>query len=94
MKRPQNFDELLDIAKNRPDIHGALSQLGIGLKRVGYAMGGERWQTETNGGTSGDLSAIAFIEKPSSSRHKIKNIVYSFFFYRKTRIQKRGVAAH
>ena len=64
MKRPQNFDELLDIAKNRPDVHGALSQLGISLKRVGYAMGGERWQTETKGGTSGDLSAIAFIEKP------------------------------
>ena len=64
MKRPQNFDELLDIAKNRPDVHGALSQLGINLKRVGYAMGGERWQTETRGGTSGDLSAIAFIEKP------------------------------
>lgn len=64
MKRPQNFDELLDIAKNRPDVHGALSQLGISLKRVGYAMGGERWQTETKGGTAGDLSAIAFIEKP------------------------------
>lgn len=64
MKRPQNFNELLDIAKNRPDVHAALSQLGISLKRVGYAMGGERWQTETKGGTSGDLSAIAFIEKP------------------------------
>ena len=67
MKRPQNFDELLDIAKNRPDVHGALSQLGISLKRVGYAMGGERWQTETKGGTSGDLSAIAFIEKDDGS---------------------------
>ncbi len=47
MKRPQNFDELLNIAKVRPDVHGALSQLGISLKRVGRSMGGERWQTAT-----------------------------------------------
>ena len=67
MKRPQNFDELLDIAKNRPDVHGALSQLGISLKRVGHSMGGVRWQTETKSGTSGDLSAIAFIEKDDGS---------------------------
>ena len=67
MKRPQNFDELLDIAKKRPDVHGALSQIGIHLKHVGYSMGGERWQTETKSGTSGDLSAIAFIEKSDGS---------------------------
>ena len=67
MKRPQNFDELLNIAKNRPDVHGALSQLGISLKRVGHSMGGVRWQTETKSGTSGDLSAIAFIEKSDGS---------------------------
>ena len=67
MKRPQNFDELLNIAKNRPDVHGALSQLGISLKRVGHSMGGVRWQTETKSGTSGDLSAVAFIEKPDGS---------------------------
>ena len=86
MKRPQNFDELLDIAKNRPDVHGALAQLGKSLKRAGRSIDGIRWQIETKCGTSVDLSAIAFIEKPGSSRHKIKNIVYSFFFYRKTRI--------
>ena len=67
MKRPQNFDELLDIAKKRPDVHGALSQLGVSLKRVGYSMDGARWQTETKSGTSGDLSAIAFIEKDDGS---------------------------
>ena len=67
MKRPQNFDELLDIAKKRPDVHGALSQLGVSLKRVGRSMGGIRWQTKTKGGTSGDLSAIAFIEKVDGS---------------------------
>ena len=67
MKRPQNFDELLNIAKNRPDVHGALSQLGISLKRVGHSMGGVRWQTETKSGTSGDLSAVAFIEKSDGS---------------------------
>ena len=67
MKRPQNFDELLDIAKKRPDVHGALSQLGVSLKRVGHSMGGVRWQTETKSGTSGDLSAIAFIEKDDGS---------------------------
>ena len=64
MKRPNNFDDLLNIAKSRPDVHGALSQLGISLKRAGYSMGGNRWQTATKSGTSGDLSAIAFIEKP------------------------------
>ena len=67
MKRPQNFDELLNIAKVRPDVHGALSQLGISLKRAGYSMGGNRWQTATKSGTAGDLSAIAFIEKPDGS---------------------------
>ena len=64
MKRPNNFDELLAIAKDRPDVHGALSQVGISLKHVGYSMGGERWQTETKSGTQGDFSAIAFIHKP------------------------------
>ena len=67
MKRPQNFDELLNIAKVRPDVHGALSQVGISLKHVGYSMGGERWQTETRSGTQGDFSAIAFIHKPDGS---------------------------
>lgn len=67
MKRPQNFDELLDIAKKRPDVHGALSQLGVSLKRVGYSMGGVRWQIETKSGTSGDRSAIVFIEKSDGS---------------------------
>ena len=64
MKRPNNFDALLKIAKESPDVHGALSQVGISLKHVGYSMGGERWQTETKSGTQGDFSAIAFIHKP------------------------------
>ena len=64
MKRPNNFDDLLNVAKYHPDVHGALSQVGISLKHVGYSMGGERWQTETRSGTQGDFSAIAFIHKP------------------------------
>ena len=67
MKRPNNFDDLLNVAKYHPDVHGALSQVGISLKHVGYSMGGERWQTATKSGTSGDLSAIAFIHKPDGS---------------------------
>ncbi len=67
MKRPNNFDALLKIAKESPDVHGALSQVGISLKHVGYSMGGERWQTETRSGTQGDFSAIAFIHKPDGS---------------------------
>ena len=67
MKRPNNFDDLLNVAKHHPDVHGALSQVGISLKHVGYSMGGERWQTETRSGTQGDFSAIAFIHKPDES---------------------------
>lgn len=67
MKRPQNFDELLDIAKKRPDVHGALSQLGKSLKRAGRSMDGIRWQIETKSGTSGDFSAIVFIEMDDGS---------------------------
>ena len=67
MKRPNNFDDLLNVAKYHPDVHGALSQVGISLKHVGYSMGGERWQTETRSGTQGDFSAIAFIHKPDGS---------------------------
>ena len=52
MKRPTNFDDLLKLAKESPDVHGALAQIGIHLKHVGYARDGERWQTATKSGTS------------------------------------------
>ena len=73
MKRPNNFEDLLNIAKSHPDLLGALSQLGVHLKQVGYSMGGERWQTETKSGKSGDLSAIVFIHKPNGTWNIIDN---------------------
>ena len=73
MKRPDNFDELLEVAKNRPDLRGAMSRVGIELKRVGSSRGGTRYQTSTKGRSDGDLSSVVFIENANGSWVVIDN---------------------
>ena len=68
MKRPNNWEELLEIAKRQPDLLGAMERVGIPLKRVGSSRkGGKRYQTTTKKLEEGDLSSVVFIENPDGS---------------------------
>ncbi len=68
MKRPNNWEELLEIAKRQPDLLGAMERVGIPLKRVGGSRrGGKRYQTTTKKLGEGDLSSVVFIENPDGS---------------------------
>ena len=65
---PENFDELLKSARERPLLPEALKQFGVELKPVGHGHGGSvRWQTTTKSGRSGDLSSVVFFENPDGS---------------------------
>lgn len=66
MKRPINFDELLNVAKERPDLLGALRRHGIDLRRVGVSSrGAVKYKTTNVQGVPGDLSAVVFMHNAS-----------------------------
>ncbi len=67
MKRSSNFSDLLDIARNQPDVIGAMSRLGIQLKQVGGSRGKTRYQTTTDTHKEGDLSSVVFMKNPDGS---------------------------
>lgn len=72
--RPENFEELLVAARERPMLREALRQLGVDLKRVGHGKGGStRFQTTTRGGRADDLSAVVFFERTDGSWIAIDN---------------------
>ncbi len=66
MKRPDNFDELLNVAKERPDLLGALRRHGVDLRRVGVSSrGAVKYKTTNVQGVPGDLSAVVFMHNVS-----------------------------
>ena len=66
MKRPGNWEELLNTAKKRPDLLGALERIGVDLQRCGTSRdGGIRYRVTGRAGIPGDYSAVTFIHNPS-----------------------------
>lgn len=60
--RPKNFEELLQTAKKQPDLMGALSSIGVELKRIGHSRRGEQYKVSTAKGISDDFSSIIFCQ--------------------------------
>ena len=74
MKRPDNWDDLLTVAKEHPDLLGALSAIGVQLKRAGgTSQGGVRYRTTSVSGVQGDFSAVTFTQYPTGKWSIIDN---------------------
>jgi|GEM_PF-5531312 len=58
--RPGNFNDLIELARTRPDMMSALSSVGVKLKRIGRSRHGEQYKISTNKGVSGDYSSVVF----------------------------------
>lgn len=70
----KEFDAAVKAARERPDVVGALSQLGFDLKPKGFTrQGARRWGTTSRQGHSDDLSSIAFCENPDGTWAIIDN---------------------